>query len=301
MSVTTLTKLEIAHFRSCGFVTVPQLSNPLELERLRAVFARLFAQQAGRREGAHYDLVGPDEDGIGAVLPTIINPVNYAPELRALQYRRNAVAMARQLLGPSVTPAFEHAILKPPRRGAATPWHQDEAYRVDPNFAYRQISFWMPLDEATLENGCMHYIPGSHLGPVLSHRSFLDDPRIHAIECIGPFDAAAAQHCPLPPGGAVLHDGRTLHYAGPNRTDQARCAYILAFEVPPKPLVEARDFHWNRVKRTPNQMRRSRWRRRGGILIEALRKYRLGMLGSRARIAFELRRGLRALALLLKA
>ncbi|MDB6042320.1 MAG: Deoxyhypusine synthase [Gammaproteobacteria bacterium] len=62
-------------------------------------------------------------------------------------------------------------ILKPAHQGGATPWHQDEAYRVAPDFDYRQVSIWVPLQDATLENGCMMYIPGSHRSGVLPHRS----------------------------------------------------------------------------------------------------------------------------------
>lgn len=291
-----LTREQIDSFHERGFLSLPRISPPQEVAALAPVFTRLFAQRAGRNEGAHYDLVSCDEDDATANLPSIINPVNYAPELRNLEFRRNALAIARQLLGPTVTPAFEHAILKPARQGAATPWHQDEAYRVDANFAYKQISFWMPLGIATLDNGCMHYIPRSHLGPVLPHHSFKDDPKIHAIECTGGFSDADAEACPLPAGGVAIHDGRTLHYAGPNRTDLPRCAYILAFELPPKALRQPRDFYWNRMRQTANQLRRSSWRRRGGILVEAFRKYRLGMLGSPKRILFEAQRGLRALA-----
>ena len=290
-----LTREQIVAFQDQGFLALPQISPPHEVEALGPLFSTLFAKKAGRGEGAHYDLVGPDDDHAAARLPSISNPVNFAPALRNLEYRRNAYAIARQLLGPQVTPAFEHAILKPPWEGAATPWHQDEAYRVDPTFDYKQISFWMPLAAANLDNGCMHYIPRSHRGPVLPHRSFMDDPRVHAIECVGDFSIEQAQACPLPAGGAVVHDGRTLHYAGPNRTAVPRCAYILAFELPPKALAEPRDFHWNRLRQPPNQRRRSAWRRRGGILIEALRKLRLGMLNSPQRILFEARRGLRAL------
>jgi hypothetical protein len=290
---------EIAQYHARGFLPLPHISTHEEIAILRTTFEKLFAIRAGRHEGNHYDLVGHDGDEAHATLPSIINPVNYAPELRILAFRRNAFSIAKQLLGPQVTPAFEHAILKPARLGAATPWHQDEAYRVDPNFAYKQVSFWMPLNDVTIENGCMQYIPGSNAGPVLPHRSFNNDPIIHAIECIGNFSATEACACPLPAGGVVMHDGRTLHYTAPNRTERSRCAYILAFEIPPRLLRRSRDFYWNREKQTRNQIQRSNWRKHGGIAIEVIRKYRLGMLRSPARILFELQRGVRALLKLL--
>jgi hypothetical protein len=107
---------------------------------------------------------------------------------------------------------------------------------------------------------------------VLPHCSFNNDPKVHAIECTGGFDAATAVACPVSAGGATIHHGRTLHYAGPNGSDAPRYAYILAFEVPPKPTASRRDFFWNREKQTANRARKSHWRRRGGVVIEVWRK-----------------------------
>jgi hypothetical protein len=288
----------VAEFVERGFITVPQISTSAELALLRTVFNRLFAQGAGRKEGAQYDILGHDSDHAEQSLPTIINPSNYAPELRQLKCRKHAAAMARQLLGPGATSSFEHVILKPAHQGGATPWHQDEAYRVDPDFDYRQVSIWMPLQDATLENGCMMYVPGSHRLGVLPHRSPGDDPLVHAIECAAGFESSTAVSCPLPAGGATAHHGRTLHFAGPNRSSAPRYAFIMAFEIPPVPLQQRRDFYWNREKRAANMTRRRLWRRRGGIVIEALRKLRSGMWRQPARLKFEIRRAWRALSTL---
>jgi len=299
-SQTLLSAEQCASYRDFGFLSVAKITTQTEVKSLLPLFENLFAQRAGRDEGNHYDLVSHDLDDSVPKLPSIINPVNYAPALRNLTYRRNAHAIAKQLLGPHVPPAFEQVILKPAHEGAATPWHQDEAYRVDPNFAYRQISFWLPLADATLANGCMQYIPGSNLGPVLPHHSFQDDTRIHAIECIGKFAADTAFPCRLRAGDVVMHDGRTLHYSNPNTTAEPRYAYIVAFEVPPRRLRQEREFHWNREKQTRNRIRRSQWRKRGGFVVEALRRYRHGMLSSPARVSFELRRAFDALLRLLR-
>jgi ectoine hydroxylase-related dioxygenase (phytanoyl-CoA dioxygenase family) len=53
-----------------------------------------------------------------------------------------------------------------------------------------------------------------------------------------------ATACELPAGGATVHDSRTLHYTGPNRTDRPRRAYILIFGNQPRERDEPRDFYW---------------------------------------------------------
>ena len=267
-----LTPEQIARFRAEGFVLLPEMAPPEEVAQLRGIFDRLFAQRAGWNKGAQLDLAGADDAQAPAALPQILNPAQFAPELGATRFRANALALARQLLGPEAELWFEHAILKPPQYGAATPWHQDEAHRDDPGTTYEQISIWMPLQEATTANGCMRYIAGSHLGAILEHRSPNDDPRITALECVGGFDPETAVSCPLPAGGAAVHHCRTLHAAGANRTDEPRRAYILAFRGPVRSDASFHGFPWNASKRTAASARRESWEKRGGALGQAARR-----------------------------
>lgn len=284
-----LTPQQIADFREQGFLTLPQITSVEEVERLRKVLNGLFEDRAGWQEGAQFDLVSADENEATS-LTQIINPVNYAPELRDTLFRANATSIARQLLGEQATPSFEHSILKH-EAGPATPWHQDEAYRASAAFEYQQVSIWMPLQDSGAEQGCLQYIPRSHLDGVLPHRRVNDDPKVHSIECEpAEFDAATAVACPVPAGGAVIHTGRTLHCAGPNLTDDPRLAYILAFELPPTPTAAPRDFHWNDNRQSADVARRQAWLRRGGIAVEALRRARYHQLYKPRRLAFELRR-----------
>ena len=263
---------QVATFRRDGFLVLPEIAPPGEVAQLREIFQRLFQGNVGWEKGAQYDLAGTDGKGQAPKLPQLLNPVEFAPELATTQFRANALAVAVQLLGAGTEPWFEHAILKPPRYGAATPWHQDEAHRNDPGTDYEQLSIWMPLQEATAENGCMRYIAGSHVGPVLEHRSPNNDPRITALECIGPFAPESAILCPLPPGGAALHHCRTLHSAGPNQSDNPRCAYILSFRGPARPDPSFTGYPWNATKRTAAQKRLQAWENRGGAVGRASRR-----------------------------
>ncbi len=256
-----LTVQQIATFREQGFLALDCITSPGEVARLAGIFDRLFAARSGWEKGAQFDLAGTDEGDRPAALPQILNPPEFAPELHDIQFRANALAIARQLLGPEASGWFEHAILKPAEIGAATPWHQDEAHRYDPGVDYEQISIWMPLQPARENNGCMRYIPGSHRGPVLPHCSPNNDPRVSALECAGGFDPAQAVACPLPAGGAIIHHCRTLHSAGPNRTGEPRRAYVLAFRGKVVATEKSELFPWLLEKRTAAQSRQEAWRR----------------------------------------
>lgn len=249
-----LSDRQIASFHDHGFLAIDGLLSAAEVETMRGLYDQIFEARAGREAGDHFDLAGTDEEGAPAVLQQILNPSRYAPAFDTLSCVRDALAAATQLLGPGAEAQGNHAILKPAGMGAATPWHQDESY-WNPELAYNALSVWIPLQEATLENGCMHFIPGSHRLEVLPHHPINHDPRVHGLEVDGAIDAARAVACPLPAGGATFHLARTLHYAGENRTDAPRRAYIMMFGTPPAPYPGERRFPWLEARQTAREAR----------------------------------------------
>lgn len=249
----TLTDDQIGFYRENGYLALPSLMPPDEVASVRVVYDRLFAERAGREKGDQFDLAGTDEDGKEARLPQILGPSKYAPELLQGTYRANLEQVARQLLGPEGAVHGDHMIFKPARIGAATPWHQDQAY-WDPTLDFESLSIWIPLQEATVQNGCMWFLPGSHRREILTHHSIDNDPRIHGLE-VESVDISKAVACPLPPGGATVHHCRTLHYTGPNTSDVPRRAYIVGAGCPPKPRAVPYDFFWNTIKTTAREQR----------------------------------------------
>lgn len=248
-STMTLTEDQIEFYRRNGYLVLDAITTPEEVAMIREVYDRLFASAAGRETGDQFDLAGTDDDDEEAVLPQLMNPEKYAPELQDTQYKRNATAIARQLLGTDKLNFFGHAIMKPPGIGAPTAVHQDEAYWL-PSEEHNGISIWMPLQDTSVEMGCMQFVPGSNHGGVLPHRSIGGDPRVPGLE-LDPTvtDIGEMVECPLPAGGATIHHCRTVHYAGPNTTDQVRRAYIMVFNPPPKKLETPRDFPWQTARK----------------------------------------------------
>ena len=270
-----LTPGQRARFARDGFVTVRDLAPQEEVDFIRATLMQLLAARVGYDEGALFDLLAAD--GLPSTLPQLHDPASYAPALRATRHRANALCVAQDVLGPHTRLAFEYTILKPARHGAATPWHQDEAFKNAASADYDEISIWMPLQATTPENGCMRYVPGSHRGPLHPHRSPGDDPRVHAIECAEPFDDDAIVYCPLAAGDAVIHDKRTLHGAGSNLTDADRLAYVLMFDTVPRGAPQP-GFDWLTEKRTRRAEIRQQWLRRGGWIREISRAISSGRL-----------------------
>lgn len=181
------------------------------------------------------DLKGEDGRSKAESITQIMVPSKHYPALLYTEYYEKTRAVARLLLGKDLEIDFDMFINKAPFSDAPAPWHQDCAYRIEmPD--KRAVSAWMPLDEAHLDNGCMWYVPGSHLKPMRKHASTAKNG---ALICEG--NEAEAVSIPLKPGSCVFHHGATVHYSWGNTTGTNRRAMIVNLR-----LQEMIDFERNR-------------------------------------------------------
>ena len=117
-------------------------------------------------------------------------------------------------------------IFKPPRIGGEVVCHQDSTYiYTEPESC---VGFWFALEDATIENGCMHFIPGAHKQPLKKRNYRHADGRIiNEVIDDTPFDTEQALAAEAPAGTLVVFDGRAPHLSGPNRSGKSRHAYTL--------------------------------------------------------------------------
>ena len=268
-----LSEEQVAQFKESGYLALDSVTSPEDVAEIRSVLEQLFAQKAGHEQGAYFNFVGDEKKKDAPVFPQIVAPTNFAAALRKSEFRRNATAIARQILGPESRFHIDHTLMKPGMGGAATSWHQDEAFK-DPKFDYTEISIWMPLQPVDEVNGCMQFVPGTHKRGVLPHRTPGNDPGVHALECYDGWDKSEVVSCPLPAGGCTIHYGRTLHGAGGNNSDAPRYAYVLIFQLPPEPAKTPKSFPWLQGKSTERMARQKAWLQRGGKWVNLWRMVR---------------------------
>ena len=116
-------------------------------------------------------------------------------------------------------------IFKPPGIGGEVVCHQDSTYLyTEPESC---VGFWFALEDATLENGCMQFIPGGHKGPLRKRNYRRDDGQL-VTETV---DETPWPGEPVPveveAGTLVVFDGRAPHMSDANRSDKSRHAYTL--------------------------------------------------------------------------
>jgi ectoine hydroxylase-related dioxygenase (phytanoyl-CoA dioxygenase family) len=137
---------------------------------------------------------------------------------------------ARRLTrSPHVRLWHDQALVKYPKDSKATVWHQDKVYW--PMQEAGALSCWMALDDVTVANGCMSFLPGSHkLGPLDAVDLGNATPEgILKLLPGGERGHAAPVSVEMPAGSCTFHNGLTLHYAGPNLTDRPRRAMVTIF------------------------------------------------------------------------
>ena len=117
-------------------------------------------------------------------------------------------------------------IFKPPRIGGEVVCHQDSTYiYTEPESC---VGFWFALEDATLENGCMHFIPGGHKLPLKKRNYRQQDGRlITETFDATPWPEDRKVAAEVPAGTLVIFDGRMPHLSAPNQSSRSRHAYTL--------------------------------------------------------------------------
>ena len=117
-------------------------------------------------------------------------------------------------------------IFKPPRIGGEVVCHQDSTYLyTEPESC---VGFWFALEDATLENGCLHFIPGAHRLP-LKKRNYRKDDGTITTDTLDdtPWPEERKIAAPAKAGALVVFHGRAPHLSGANLSDKSRHAYTL--------------------------------------------------------------------------
>ena len=219
-----------------GFTTFDALICADAVTALRAIYDRILSRE----------LAAEGDRWLGEVTRQVMFPSRAHELFRCNEALDATRAIARGVFdGAEPFFSYDQLLYKPPGHPAETPWHQDMAYArmpfSPPGYPCRDIrilQFWIALDAVDAENGCMHFIAGRHLQPLLEHRvvSGRSDDQSRLLGIVRPaevLDLAQAIACPLSAGGATLHLAGTPHFTPANRSkDRPRRAYIINYLHP---------------------------------------------------------------------
>lgn len=193
---------------------------------------RLDAVMAGRSEGeaeALRNLAGGEIDS-DRVVVQIVNIWEADSLFRSHLSNPLATAAVAELCGTDTLRVWHDQIqYKPPIVGTATGWHQD--YPAWPVLEPADlVSCWVALDDATLENGCMRMVPGSHRWGI--HRALNSGEDF--APAYDPEDLPAGARvevvpCEVKAGCGVFHHCLTWHGSAPNPSPRPRRAIAVHY------------------------------------------------------------------------
>jgi len=223
-------RVDLDSYRRDGLVVAPVTVPPDLLERMRGSLDRLLENSAD---------IAPES----LICPHIRNGVRH-PEVEARAWFEYVTQpfildLVEQVIGPDIVLWGSQVFCKPAHTGREIPWHQDGEYW--PIRPLATCSVWIALDDATPENGCMRYIPGSHAaGSLYPHHDAARPDRVLGLEVDArAFDAKAAQDDVLKAGQFSLHDVFLIHGSEPNRSTRRRAGFVIRY-MPATSLFERR-------------------------------------------------------------
>lgn len=200
-----------------GFVLITEVFSADELEEIDQEIDRILpeADAKGNRSGWIYKVAGRS-DLAG----------RFAEDERLL-------GLIETIVHPGIAIHSSKLVTKLPQSDDICHWHQDEAFYLDADnpdtVSKTRMSVWVPLQDATEQNGCLWIVPGSH-------RWGLENYTIASTgTCTKRIDreAYANEHAvavPVKAGSAVLFSAWTWHHSKNNQTDTVRRAFIVSYQ-----------------------------------------------------------------------
>ncbi len=248
-----LSKEQVEHFHQEGFLIVENLLDEDEIVGLRE-----RAEQVACGEAVHVPRARLQ------VEPNVVkgeaSADTYADSLRKMSHlafldevfaaharNEGILDVVASLLGPDLKLYQDQLFMKPPKIGSRQPYHQDAPlnFNIDPP---EMVTCWAALDEATIENGCLWMLPGTH------RSGFIDKNKWKEYEKMA-LDGRLPGERPveLRAGDCSFHHGLILHSSRPNQTAKrrrgyathyvsARCRYTGPLEEHDAVLVRGRSF-----------------------------------------------------------
>ncbi len=227
-----LTAEHVAAFEHDGYVHLPGVLSDEEVASLEADYDRLIRGEIEVPGKDFCDMSGDySKDPADFSIINVMLPRKYHPAWRGNVYEQRAATIARQLCGDGMAIDYDQLLAKRPGKDDAVfAWHQDLAYWPVTD-DLRTATLWLAIDDSTIENGCMRFVPGSHREPALRpHRPATGDrSESHTLIAEVDENRDEVRYAEIRRGDVTVHNESVIHGSGGNTSDRWRRAYVIAF------------------------------------------------------------------------
>jgi phytanoyl-CoA hydroxylase len=229
---TLLTSGQIQSYKRDGFLLIEDFLDKEELAFWRTAVTEAIEQRAGQKMPGSDVRVGEDDginednDYFSKVFDQMLNLWQTNDKVKEIMLNEKLGKMVAQLADWDGTRIWhDQALVKRPWANP-TSWHLDTPFW---SFSDRRaLSIWVALDDATYQNGCLYFIPGSY------HHTTIENPGIGknmdgVFEFYPQFIKTKSVGVPMKAGSCSFHNGLTIHGAGANMTNGFRRAMTCAY------------------------------------------------------------------------
>lgn len=216
-----ITPEQVEHFRRNGYCVVDDLWTAEALGEIETFFESYKRIGAAVFDGGnHYEEIDPSKRQLRAM-----HPHRHSEQARTWALNPRVLEVLHVLFGRPPLLAQTMYYFKPPgAKGQGM--HQDDFYLLTK--PQPCIAAWTAIDGATVDNGCLYVVPGSHQRDILCPEAEAEGWMSYGDSHIRPFPRDL-RPVPLevPRGATVFFGGRLVHGSGPNRTqDRSRRTFI---------------------------------------------------------------------------
>ena len=221
-----LTDAQVQFFHTNGYLAGIPALNHTQLEALRRELTELI-DQSHPGHYLFYEFHSNESTDPATVLFHALGAWRISPAFHDVLWNPAFLMAASQLLGGAVRFWHDQLFCKPPHHGGVVAWHQDYSYwtRTQP---MAHLSCWIGLDDSTVENGCVHYVPGSHRWNLLPITGLAND--MNAIQSVlteeqkSQFKPVAIE---LKAGECSFHHPLMVHGSFENRSARPRRGTVI--------------------------------------------------------------------------
>jgi phytanoyl-CoA hydroxylase len=264
VSISTPVRVDVERFKEEGYLVVEDvLDVEREIEPVVAEYMALLEEMVGRWRAdgkltsTYADL--PFAQRLGHVLQetgptgyqpfdislpftgvTTETPIHLGPATFRLLASPRLLDAVEQIVGPEIlSNPIQHVRIKPPERllpdsmkrslAGGTDWHQDQGVALPEIDETEMLTVWLPITDATVENGCLCVVPRSHQRGLATHCPGDGKTRV-GLQI--PEEVRGKDFTPVPikRGGALFLHRQTMHAALSNVSDGIRWSFDLRYQ-----------------------------------------------------------------------
>lgn len=241
----SLNEAQIHDFYEYGHLRIEDALAPEDLKPLMTEFEAIVDEGAAqlyadgeidsefKSEGFDTRLAKITEQS-NAVFQRVFSGVHTGPALFDLLVNTKLLDIAESLVGPEIMchPAYRVRPKLPEHERTLVPWHQDAGYMEPKCDSVLQLTIWIPLIDATVENGCLEVMPHAHRDGVFQHRHserfYLEIPE-DKLPDVNPVVV------PVKFGSVLLLTNLTPHRSIPNVSNQVRWSVDARYQDAAQP------------------------------------------------------------------